>query len=85
MRYTELKHETTELHRKYDPVLNSMAEALDSMGVDVSKLDNTDNEKSGSPISKSHSKVRVVKVHASSFRKCDIPSIIRKNRSANRV
>lgn len=69
MRYTELKHETAELHRKYDPVLNSMAEALNFMGVDVSTLNSTDDERSGSPISKSHPKVRVAKVHASSFRK----------------
>ncbi|MCM1361055.1 MAG: hypothetical protein NC235_04010 [Clostridiales bacterium] len=69
MRYTELKHETAELHRKYDPVLNSMAEALNSMGVDVSTLNSTDDERSGSPISKSHPKVRIAKVHASSFRK----------------
>lgn len=71
MRYTELKHETAELHRKYDPVLNSMAEALNFMGVDVSTLNSTDDERSGSPISKSHPKVRVAKVHASSFRKSD--------------
>lgn len=69
MRYTDLKHETAELHRKYDPVLNSMAEALNSMGVDVSTLNSTDDERSGSPISKSHPKVRIAKVHASSFRK----------------
>lgn len=71
MRYTELKHETAELHRKYDPVLNSMAEALNSMGVDISKIDNTDSEKSDEIFPESHSKVRVVKVHASSFRKSD--------------
>lgn len=69
MRYTELKHETAELHRKYDPVLNSMAEALNSMGVNVSTLNSMDDERSGSPISKSHPKVRIAKVHASSFRK----------------
>lgn len=68
-KFCELKHETAELHRKYDPVLNSMAEALNSMGVNVSTLNSTDDERSGSPISKSHPKVRIAKVHASSFRK----------------
>lgn len=71
MRYTDLKHETAELHRKYDPVLNSMTKALNSMGVDVSKIDNTDSEKSDTLIHESHPKARIVKVHASSFRKSD--------------
>lgn len=71
MRYTELKHETIELHRKYDPILNSMAKVLNSMGVDVSKIDNTDSEKYDTVIHESHPKARIVKVHTSSFRKSD--------------